>query len=119
MQKQTPAILVFSYAVPLTPNVAALSVTPQAPQTKPKVPSSCASTLRGVGRQSGRFRSELLGVLRVQLLPAGLHRLAADDGSPTQKPIQNIERNVPPGGAPRDEAAIDVVPQSQTRAVTK
>jgi hypothetical protein len=62
---------------------------------------SHASTLRGVGRPVGRFNSELLGVLRVQPLPAAeLHRLAtndAADGSSAEKAIQNIETNVPPG----------------------
>src|SRR5206468_4281264 len=74
-------------------------------------------------RPVGRFDSELLGVLRVQPLPAAEpHRLAtndAADGSSAEKVIQNIETNVPARGAPRDEAAIDVVPQRQARAATK
>src|SRR5207302_10261932 len=52
-------------------------------------------------RPVGRFNTELLGVLRVQPLPAAeLHRLAtsdAADGSSAEKAIQNIETNVPPG----------------------
>jgi hypothetical protein len=48
-----------------------------------------------------RFNTELLGVLRVKPLPVELHRLTTNDtadGSSVQKPIQNIETNVPPGG---------------------
>jgi hypothetical protein len=48
-------------------------------------------------RPVGRFNTELLAELRVQALPAEVHRLAADDGSSAQKPIRNIERNVSPG----------------------
>ena len=52
-------------------------------------------------RPVGRFNTELLGVLRVQPLPAAeLHRLAtndAADGSSAEKVIQNIETNVPTG----------------------
>src|SRR5439155_12906369 len=51
-----------------------------------------------------------------------LHRVAASDadhGSSAEKAIQNIETNVPARGAPRDEAAIDVVPQRQARAAAK
>src|SRR3989442_1803320 len=74
-------------------------------------------------RPVGRFNTELVGVLRVQPLPAAeLHRVAtsdAADGSSAEKAIQNIETNVPARGAPRDEAAIDVVPQRQARAATK
>src|SRR6266852_1366353 len=73
-------------------------------------------------RPVGPFNTELLGVLRVQPLPAAkLHRLAtndAADGSSAEKVIQNIETNVPPGSTHRDEEAIDVVPQRQARAAT-
>jgi len=51
-----------------------------------------------------------------------LHRLAtsdAADGSSAEKAIQNIEADVPARGAPRNEAAIDVVPELQARAATK
>src|SRR5438876_9664423 len=69
------------------------------------------------------FNAELLCVLPFQSLPAAeLHRLTtgdAADGSSAEKAIQNIETNVPARGAPRDEAAIDVVPQRQARAATK
>ena len=69
-------------------------------------------------RPVGRLNAELLGVLGVQLLPAAeLHRLTtsdAADGSSAEKAIQNIESNVPARGAPRDEAAIDLV--SERRA---
>ncbi len=70
-------------------------------------------------RPVGRFDTELLGVLGVQALPAELHGVRADDaaeGSSAEKMIQNIEANVPPGSTHRDETAIDVVPQRQTRA---
>src|SRR5215831_696578 len=70
----------------------------------------------------GCFNTELLGVLRVQPLPAELHRLAtndAADGSSAEKAIQNIETNVPPGSTHWDEAAIDVVPERQARAATE
>src|SRR2546427_12191384 len=50
-------------------------------------------------RPVGRFDTELLGVLRVQPLPAAeLHRLATNDavdGSSAEKASQNIETNVP------------------------
>src|SRR5438309_9014119 len=68
------------------------------------------------------FHTELLCVLRVQPLPAELHRVAtsdAADGSSAEKAIQNIETNVPARGTPRDEASIDVVPHRQARAATK
>src|SRR6202011_5537093 len=74
-------------------------------------------------RPVGRFNTELLGVLRVQPLPAAeLHRLStndAADGSSAEKAIQNIETNVPPGSTHCDVAAIDAVPQRQARAATK
>src|SRR3974390_373204 len=66
--------------------------------------------------------TELLGILRVQPLPAELDGLRADDaskGSSTQKVIQNIEANVPPGSAHCDEAVTDVGPKRQARAATK
>src|SRR5580704_15280582 len=73
-------------------------------------------------RPSGRFNTELLGVLRVQPLPIELHRIATNDaaeGSSAEKMIQNIETNVPPGSTHGDEAAIDVVPQRKARAATQ
>ncbi len=70
-----------------------------------------------------RFDTELLGVLGVQPLPAGeLHRLGTDDASnrlTREEPLKDVEADVPARGAPRDEAAIDVVPQRQARAATK
>src|SRR5579863_9205600 len=70
-----------------------------------------------------RFDTKLLGVLRVQPLPAGeLHGLGASDaadGSSAQQVIQNIETNVPPGSTHGDEAVTDVGPQRQARAATK
>src|SRR5216117_1657938 len=77
---------------------------PSRPASAGSIPwgsSSHASTLRGVGRPTGGLNAELLGVLRVQPLPAAeLHRLGtndAADGSSAEKVIQNIETNVPPG----------------------
>ena len=73
-------------------------------------------------RPVGCFDTELLGVLRVQSLPAELHRRTTNDAadrSSAEKVIQNIETNVPPGGTHRDEAAIDVMPQRQPRAVAQ
>ena len=79
--------------------------------------------LRGVGRPTGGLNAELLCVLGVQSLPAAeLHGVGAGDaadGLSAEKPIQNIETNVPARGTPRDEAAIDVVPQRQARAATE
>src|SRR6202035_43825 len=79
--------------------------------------------LNRLRRPVGRYHAELFGVLRVQPLPAAeLHRRGADhaaDGSSAEKPIQNIETNVPPGSTHCDEAPIDVVPQCQARAATK
>src|ERR1700676_1383825 len=95
--------------------MAGFQVTTEAPLS-----SRLLSRLR---RPVGRFNTELLGVLCVQPLPAAdLHRLTtsdAADGSSAEKAIQNIEADVPTRGAPRDEAAIDVVPQRQARAATK
>src|ERR1700730_14802920 len=71
-------------------------------------------------RPVGRFDTELLGVLGVQPLPAAeLHGLGADDASnrlTREEPLKDVEADVPARGAPRDEAAIDVVPQRQARA---
>ena len=79
--------------------------------------------LRRLGRPVGRFNAELLGVLGDQSLPAGeLHGIGAGDapnGLAGEKAVQHIERNVPARSAPRDEAAIDVVPQRQTRAAAE
>ena len=59
------------------------------------------ATVSLLRRPVRRFNTELPGVLRVQPLPAGeLHRRTSNyaaDGSSAQKPIQNIETNVPPG----------------------
>src|SRR2546422_3555266 len=68
------------------------------------------------------LNAELLGVLRVQSLPASeLHRRGtndAADGGSAEQVIQHIEAKVPPGSTHRDEAAIDVGPQRQARAAT-
>src|SRR5882762_3535898 len=69
------------------------------------------------------LNAELLCVLRVQPLPAAeLHRLATNDASnriTREEPLKDVEADVPARGAPRDEAAIDVVPQRQARAAIK
>src|SRR5262249_54151149 len=82
--------------------------------------SRLSSRLR---RPGGHFNTELLGILGVQPLPArGLHGLAADDGPNRlirEEPLKNVEADVPARGAPRDEAAIDFVPQCQARAATE
>ena len=75
--------------------------------------------LRGVGRPTRSLNAKLLCVFCVQLLPAELLGLGAGDASnrlSREEPIEDIEADVPPGGAPSDEAAIDVVPQRQARA---
>src|SRR5579863_6015946 len=75
-----------------------------------------ASVLRGVGRPARGLSAELLGVLRGQALPAELHCLRADDaadGSSTEKAIQDIETNVPPGSTHCNEGATDTGPQRQ------
>src|SRR3954454_3522970 len=77
----------------------------------------------GAGRQSRVFNTKLSSVFRVQPLPpAKLHRLGTGDtanGSSTEKAIENIETNVPARGTPRDEAAINVVPEREARTATK
>src|SRR5947208_14809127 len=75
---------------------------------------SCFSSSRGLN-------AELPCVLRAQSLPAELHRVGTNDaaeGGSAEQVIQNIEANVPPGSTHRDEAAIDVGPQRQTRAAS-
>src|SRR4029077_13552348 len=66
------------------------------------------------------FNTELLGVLRVQSLPAAeLYRIGANEASDrgaAEKAIQNVETNVPPGSAHGDEAVTDVGPQRKARA---
>src|SRR5204863_8753348 len=81
-------------------------------------PTFSCSPPRSCGRG---LKAELLCVLGVQSRPAELHRLGtndAADGSSTEKLIQNIETNVPPGSTHGDVAAIDVGPQRQARAAT-
>src|ERR1041384_5091713 len=72
---------------------------------------------------SMRLNTELLGVLRGQSLPArDLHRLGAcnpSDWLVREQPVQNVEADMPARGAPRDVAAIDVMPQRQPRAAAE
>lgn len=73
-------------------------------------------------RPDGCFDFELFCVLGVQSLPAEPHGLGADDASnrlTREESLQDVERDVPARGAPRDEAAIDAVPQPQARATTE
>src|SRR6266852_2501278 len=73
-------------------------------------------------RPVGRLDTELLGVLRVQPLPAELHGLGAGDASnrlTREEPLKDVEANVPPGRTHCDKAAADVGPQRQARAATK
>src|SRR5579871_5575750 len=70
----------------------------------------------------GCFDAELAGVFFIQPLPADeLHRLTTSDAADrrsAEEVIQHIESNVPSGSPHREEAAIDVGPQRQTRATT-
>jgi len=77
-------------------------------------------------RQTHRWLSMAFTVaviIRVQPLPfAELYRIAANnaaDGSSAEKAIKDIEADVPSRGPPRDEAAIDVVPQYQAGAAAE
>src|SRR5256885_10440420 len=76
--------------------------------------------LSRLGRPVGHCNAELLCVLGIQSSPtAELHRLRASDASDGvagENPIQHIETNVPAGSAHRDEAAIYLGPQCETRA---
>src|SRR5581483_6943375 len=87
--------------------------------------ASCsrASTLRGVGRPARHLDAELPGVLRVQSLPAvKVHGFDASDASnrlTREEPLKNIQADMPPRGAPRNEAAVNVVPQRQARAAAR
>ncbi len=62
--------------------------------------------LSRIRRSVGRFDTELLGVLRVQSLPAAeLHGLGADDASnrlTCEEPLKDVEADVPARGAPQD-----------------
>src|SRR5271156_4780015 len=83
------------------------------------IPSG-SGILSRLRRPVGRFDTELLGVLRVEPLPAaefyGVGANHAADGISAEKAIQNVETNVPPGSTHGDEAAIDVGPERQARA---
>src|SRR5262245_10149122 len=69
------------------------------------------------------LNAELFRVLGGQSLPAAeLHGLGADhspDRLAREQPIENVEADVPTRGAPRDEAAIDVVPERESRAASE
>src|SRR5437660_10015017 len=85
--------------------------------------SSQCSTLLGVGLPTGGLNAELLCVLGVQSLPAAeLHGLGAGDASnrlTREEPLKDVEADVPARGAPRDEAASDVVPGREARAAAE
>src|ERR1700680_2063985 len=76
-----------------------------------------------VRRPVGRFNTELLCVLGVQSLPAAeLHGLGADDASnrlTREERLKDVKADVPAGGAPRDKAAINVVPEREARAAAE
>src|SRR5512143_1350006 len=65
---------------------------------------------------------ELLCILRVQLLPAAeFQRIRTDDAAErisVEEMIEDVETDVPSGGAHRDEAAIDVGPQCEASSVS-
>ena len=85
--------------------------------------TSDSRILSRLRRPFGRFNTELPGVLGVQSLPAAeLHDLGADDASnrlTREEALKDVEGDVPARGAPRDEAAIDAVPQRQARAASR
>jgi hypothetical protein len=78
--------------------------------------------LRGASWPTG-FYAELLGVLGIQLLPAPeVHCVGAHDASnrlTREEPLKDVEADMPSRGAPRDEAAIDVVPEREARAAAE
>src|SRR5262245_16992246 len=78
---------------------------------------------RLLDRPTGGLNAELLCVLGVQSLPATeLHGLGADDASnrlTREEPLKDVEADVPARGAPRDEAALDVVPEREARAAAE
>src|SRR5262249_10173075 len=66
------------------------------------------------------LRAESIRVLGGQPLPAiELHDLGTDhapDRLPRKEPVEHVEADVPARGTPRDELAIDVVPEREARA---
>src|SRR4051812_31610004 len=93
------------------------AVTIQKPMTV--VSSAACSGPWARGRRGG-LDAELLRVLGVQPLPAAeLHGVDADDASnglTGEKPLQHVQADVPPRSAHRNESAVDVVPQRESRA---
>src|ERR1700704_2453772 len=85
--------------------------------------TSDSRILSRFGRLMGCANSELCGVPAFQSPPAAeLHGLGAHHASnriPREEPLKDVEGDVPARGAPRDEAAIDVVPQRQARTANK
>ena len=64
--------------------------------------------------------TKLLRILGVQTRPTELHCFATDDTPDrivANEPIEDIEADVPAGCGHRYEAAIDVMPERETRAV--
>src|ERR1700679_3574774 len=74
-----------------------------------------------LGKSFRRLEAELLRVLVGEALPAAdFHGVGADEAADRgagQKAIENVEADVPSGGAHRDEAAIDGGPEREARAV--
>src|SRR5204862_8122938 len=83
-------------------------------------PPPSVSRLRDVGRPTRSLDAELLCILAGQSLPAAqLQRVTGDDASDWltgEEPLEDVEADVPARRTPGDEAAIDVVPERQTRA---
>src|SRR3954462_14148856 len=81
------------------------------------------SRLAGSGRPTGALHAELLSIFGGQSLPAlelhGVARHDASDRLTREQPIQHVEADVPARGAPRDVAAIDVVPEREARAAAQ
>src|SRR5579859_3724545 len=69
---------------------------------------------------TGVVRAELLCIPGGQLLKAAdLHGFGTDDaaeGLTGKEPVEDVEADVPARGAPRDVAAIDVLPERESRA---
>src|SRR5437588_2610268 len=90
---------------------------------RPAAAQQVAAQLRRGATASTGPNAELLCVLGVQSLPAAeLHGLGADHASnrlTREEPLKNVEADVPARGAPRDEAAIDVMPEREARTGAK
>src|SRR5579863_2338445 len=79
-----------------------------------------SSILILLSRPTRLLTPELPGVLRAELLPGIDPRRVGpgepSDGISAEHAIEHVKRDVPAGCAPRDESAIDAVPERQARA---